>query len=98
LTEYFIENPTTCLCEDKDAEFRLTLLFFEAEGNTGTFMGNEISWEKLSCSSISFTGESSGVLEDMIVPEEGILEFTMILDSSEPAQVSCCCNDLIIIE
>ncbi len=98
VTEYFLENPTTCLCEGEVFVFGFNLQSSEADGNTGSIMGDEITWEPTSCSSISFTGQSSGVLEDMTVPEEDVLELTMIIDGSEPQQASCCCTDFIIVE
>lgn len=98
VTEYFLENPTTCLCDGEEFVFGFDLQSSEIDGNFGSIMGDEITWEPTSCSSISFAGESSGVLEDMTVPEEDVLELTMIIDGSEPQQASCCCTDFIIVE
>jgi len=61
-------------------------------------MGSNIKWEPLSCTSISFMGEASGTLENMTVPDEKTLEFTLILNGSEPEEVSCCCTDLQIVD
>lgn len=98
VTEYFLENPTTCLCDGEEFVFGFDLQSSEIDGNFGSIVGDEITWEPTSCSSITFTGESSGVLEDMTVPEEDVLELTMIIDGSEPQQASCCCTDFIIVE
>ncbi len=98
VTEYLDEHWTGCDCEGENGDFILELRNFDIDGFTGAIMGSNINWEPLSCTSISFMGEASGTLENMTVPDEKTLEFTLILDGSEPEEVSCCCTDLLIVD
>ena len=70
VSEYFLEVSTNCSCIGEGGEFDLSLLNFDIDGYTGFISPYNIVWEPLDCSSISFSGEASGVLEDMTVPEE----------------------------
>ncbi|MEZ4548172.1 MAG: hypothetical protein R3B51_10845 [Thermodesulfobacteriota bacterium] len=71
---------------------------FDIDGYTGFITPYDIVWEPVDCSTISFTGETSGVLENMTVPEEGILEFTLSFEGTKPEGVTCCCGDFFVVD
>jgi hypothetical protein len=98
VTEFFQGHWIGCDCEGVQGEFILELRNFDIDGFTGAIMGSNINWEPLSCSSITFTGQTTGVLDDMTVPDDRTLNFTLMLEGSEPEQVSCCCNDQLIVD
>ena len=98
VSEYFLEVSTICSCIGEGAEFDLSLLNFDIDGFTGSIMANDVVWEPLDCSSISFSGEASGVLQNMTVPEEGILEFTLTFEGVEPEEATCCCGDFFVVD
>ena len=98
VSEYFLTKPTNCDCIGAESEFGLSLLNFDINGFTGFISPHDINWEPVDCSTISFTGEASGVLENMTVIDVRTLEFTMTLDDSEPEQATCCCTIALVVD
>ena len=98
VSEYFLTKPTNCDCIGAESEFGLSLLNFDINGFTGFISPHDINWEPVDCSTISFTGEASGVLENMTVPETGILEFALTFEGAEPEDATCCCRDFLLVE
>lgn len=98
VSEYFLEVSTNCSCIGEGSEFDLSLLNFDIDGYTGFITPYDIVWEPVDCSTISFSGETSGVLENMTVPEEGILEFTLSFEGTKPEGVTCCCGDFFVVD
>ncbi|MGD9650750.1 MAG: hypothetical protein AB7I96_00180 [Candidatus Dadabacteria bacterium] len=98
VTDYLLENWTACTCAGEESEFDLLLQSVEVDGFNGYLSGSGINWELLSCTSISFTGEASGVLENMTVPDVRTLKFTITLEGSEPEQASCCCTIALVVD
>ncbi len=98
MTDYLLTNWIRCECTGEESEFDLFLLNVEIDGFNGHLSENGINWEALSCTAISFTGETSGMLQNMTVPETSLLEFSMTLDDSAQEQVSCCCGDALVVD
>ncbi|MCL4246274.1 MAG: hypothetical protein KJ002_14270 [Candidatus Dadabacteria bacterium] len=98
VSEYFLTKPTNCDCIGTKSEFSLSLLNFDFNGYTGFISPHDIIWEPVDCSTISFTGEAAGFLENMTVPETGIFEFTLSFEGTDPEEAVCCCRDFLIVE
>lgn len=97
LTDYFLENPTLCRCQGEEFVYGFFMANSPQRGNFGSIIGHELIWEPLSCDSISFEGDASGVLEGMTVLEPGLLEFIRVFDGEEPDVSECCCERSSIV-
>ena len=97
VTDYFLQNAVGCLCQGEVFIYGFVIGNSPQRGNFGSIIGNEFIWEPLSCDSISFEGEVSGVLEGMTVIEPGLLEFIRVFDGEEPDVSQCCCEGTSIV-